>query len=393
MGLLRETLRSDSDMSVRTQALESIVPFTLSLRDMIAANGQESDTKKIVQPVKKNKADDEVDTLAQMAQVKARFASNISAVLSAMQDSVGSADGVFIKRASASLRYMMGSADKGADMVQEPHREQEGYIAHAPRPHSGLRHALAPPDVLAHVLGMEKGSLLSPMGEYFEQDDWEDEDKESSAWVLLDGKVVLRNQVSPRSLQRALPSPCPIKTDSPMGSPMRSVRRKSKPHAALPDKRESSPFQRKKRNSLSSSQRLAAEEAAAGRSEYDVMDRSGVPVPPDIHKVVYGSGMVQDSNGFFAELPADVRQGLGPMRLGVVGRAAPVDVLLFWRRGHIWTLDISDCIVRPTASTGSASSIWKLEERSFLSCSNVRTQHIFPHLNDSSFRFAAGTTM
>jgi len=224
LGLLREMLRSDLDMSVRTQALESLVPFSMILRDIVAADSEKSSADGM-QPVKTKKLDHEVDTLAL---AKVGFASNISAVLSAMQDSMGSADEAFVKRASASLRKMMGCADKGADMVQEPHREQEGYSGHKPRPHSGLRHALTTPDVLRYrQTELEEGGTLSPMGEYFEEDDWNEEDKDSSAWVILDGEVMLRNQVSPRSLERALPSPCPNRIDSPIGSPIRSVRRKS----------------------------------------------------------------------------------------------------------------------------------------------------------------------
>jgi len=50
----------------------------------------------------------------------------------------------------------------------------------------------------------------------------------------------------------------------------------------------SSPFLRKKRDSITSAQLMAADEAAAGRSEFDVMERSGIfDVCMYIHVYIY----------------------------------------------------------------------------------------------------------
>jgi len=382
LSLLRETLISDTDIAVSIQALEAIVPLTIALRNKIAAGDQVKSSKdntghgKGETGGKRGEDSADVKSSANMS-----LARNVSAVMSAMQDSVRSADTMFVKRMSNSLRYMMGSEEDGAEMVQESHREEEGYICSDPPPHSALRLGLKTPDVIPQRL-LDARSLLSPIrGETFEDEDsgLEEEEVVESAFVVLDGKVVLRRQLSPRSLARAVPSPAPDLVASPLGSPHKSAKK------ALTGNE--SPFRRKSRVNVA--QRWAEEEdIMAGVSEFDVLERSAAPVPIDPYKPKYGTGAVANSDGLFSELPADVRQALGPIRLSVNGRNAPVDVVLFWRRSRIWTLDITDCIVHPT--TSSSAAVWKLEESSYLSCSNVNTRQIVPHLNDVSFRFAAG---
>ena len=277
--------------------------------------------------------------------------------------------------------------------LQEPHREAEGYVFAEPRemlPLSASRTDLNTPDVIGHDL-LRQG--LSPMNEPVDDEEWEEEEEDDmlGAFVILDGKVVPRVSLTPRSLARSHPSPAPNSL-SPLGSA--SKRRPFKLRGASPSNSvlgSESPFRRKPR--VTSAQRRTDEEAAeaaAGCSELDVVQRSGVPPPPDPFAVKYGTGIVQDSDGLFAEVPRDVRQCLGPVRLGVNGRSSAVDVLLFWRRGHIWTMDISECIVRPHAASGHNRAINNLEDKSFVSCTNVVTQHIFPQLSCGSFRFAAG---
>lgn len=402
LGLLRQTLSSDADMSVRIEALDAILPLTVFLRDHVIAQKETTDPEASSKGSGAGKAEGNVlkgesgkEKEEKIALAKTISALNISAVMLAMQDSVGSANAVFVKRASTSLRYMMGSSDKGADMVQEPHRQEEGYIGTDPPPHMALRLGLHTPGGMHHA-----GELLSPMGE-LEGEDWDDDDwddDELGAFVILDGKVMMRSQLTPRRLARALPSPAPSSRSS-RGSPLpRMMRQTSRRHSSSsgldsPGLESPKPFARKTRKDSGSHEarrRAEEEEMAAGVSEFDILDRSGVPLPADRYAVTYGTGTVANSTGLFAELPIDVRQGVGPIRLGVVGRQSAVDVLLFWRRGRIWTLDVSDCVVRPSATAGSAGAIWKIEENSFVSCSNVQTQHIFPHLNDSTFRFAAG---
>ena len=111
LALLRDTLTSDADIGVRTQALEAIVPLTIALRDKISEEAKTEGTNRAKGVAGVRYAEDS----------KAReqsFAKNVSAVLSAMQDSIGSANGAFVKRAFTSMRRMMVSADEGADMVQ-----------------------------------------------------------------------------------------------------------------------------------------------------------------------------------------------------------------------------------------------------------------------------------
>jgi hypothetical protein len=241
---------------------------------------------------------------------------------------------------------------------------------------------------------MKKGEMLSPMGG---DEEWSDEEEQPSAFVIMDGEVLISSQLTPRRLARALPCPAPDGWKSP-SSPLGSSGRRrglSSPSKRRNPKKTSTPVQSsreapflRKRNC--SAQKREEEELIVGYSEFDILDRSGVPPPADPYAVKYGTGMVPDSSGLFAELPTDVRQGFGPMRLGVVGRSSYVDVLLFWRRGRIWTFDISDCIIRPSATVGSDAAIRNLEQSSFLSSTNVRTENIFPQLNDTTFRFAAG---
>jgi len=387
LSLLRETLISDSDISVSIQALEAIVPLTITLRNKIAEQKVESSTDTARNDEGKEggkKGDDSPDIKSSANMSLAR---NVSAVMSAMQDPVRSTDNMFVKRISTSLRHMMGSGSEedGAGMVQESHREGEGYICSDPPPHGALWLGLKSPDVISQRQ-LHDRSLLSPImptpirGGKFEEDDWglEDDDNSASAFVILDGDILPRSQLSPRSLARATPAPA-HNLLSPLKTPLRSARKASPGLTA-----KESPF---RRNQKANTAQQWAEDIMAGVSEFDVLERSAAPMPPDPYKPKYGTG-AEASGGFFSELPVDVRQALGPIRLNVNGRNDPVDVLLFWRRSRIWTLDITDCVVHPT--TGSSAAIWKLEQSSYLSCSNVSTSQIVPHLNDVSFRFAAG---
>ena len=387
LSLLRETLISDSDISVSIQALAAIVPLTITLRNKSAEQKVESsmDTARNNKGQEGGKKDNDSADIKSSA--KMSLARNVSAVMSAMQDPLRSTDKMFVKRMSNSLRHMMGSGseDDGAGMVQESHREGEGYICSDPPTHGALRLGLKLPDVIPQR-GLHDRSLLSPImptpirGGKFEEDAWglEDDDDSASAFVILDGEILPRSQLSPRSLARATPASAPILV-SPLKTPLGSATKASPGLTA-----NESPF---RRNQKVNTAQQWAEDIMAGVSEFDVLERSAAPMPPDPYEPKYGTG-AEASGGFFSEIPADVRQALGPIRLNVNGRNEPVDVLLFWRRSRIWTLDITDCVVHPT--TGSSAAIWNLEQSSYLSCSNVSTSQIVPHLNDVSFRFAAG---
>ena len=340
--------------------------------------------------------DEKQNTFGKKEQAQAIFASNCAAVLASTQDAMGCAHPEYVNRASAALRIMMGGSESGADMVQEPHREQEGYFGvETMTSYAALRLGLNTPDVLGSTL-LDRS--FSPMVEH--DDEWfeEAEVDKSVQNMTSGGHTSLREDVSPQALTQALTSPGAAAVqgdnlessaqnlDAGPGAFKRKVKREFSPLASplYPQHKGDSPVARRNRMDAS-----AQEDMLAGVSEFDVLERSGVQPLPNPFAARFGTGVL-GSGGFFSELPSDVRQGLGPIQLGIVGSESVVEVLTFWRGGRVWTIDVSDCVVPAHALSGRSSAIRDLEEKSFLSCTNIRTQQVFPHLSSSNFRFAAG---